>query len=227
MPRSSTSTIHPSKKARFATAKKTPAKKRATAAVSGLVKVPGRSIPLRLQNKMRFTKMVEIAVVGGIGNYGFSCNGLTSPDVTVTGQKPLYFDQLMELYTHYAVQSSTITVQGLVNSVGYSIILSVDDDNVFASAQRMLMQGQSTHTIVAPQGATKAVRKSWNRSKAYGVGAMEGAQLTGTVSANPTEQNFYRISIDDPSQNTFTLYCQVVWEADVIFNELKTVVSDA
>lgn len=226
MPARSNNISTPAKKARMSTYKKTPAKKRATAASNGLVKVPGRAIPLRLQNKMRFASMVEIAVVAGVGNYSFSTNGLFSPDVTVTGKKPLYFDQLMELYTHYSVQSSSITVQGLVNSVGYNIILSVDDDNVNAVAQRMLMQGQSTWTVVAPQGATGRVSKSWNRAKAFGVGAMEGAQLTGEVGSNPVEQNFFHISIDDPSSNTFTLFAQVVWEADVIFNELKTVVSD-
>ncbi len=210
----------------MSTTKKTPQKKREASATAGLVKVPGRQLPLRLQNKMRFTEMVSIAVVGGIGNYAFSCNGLFNPDVTVTGKRPLYFKQLMEMYTHYSVQSSSISVQGLVNSVGYNIIVSVDDDNVASTAQRMLMQGKSAWTIVAPQGATKAVRKSWNRGKAYGVGAMEGAQLTGEVGSNPAEQNFFHISIDDPSLNTFTLFAQVVWEADVIFNELKTVSDD-
>lgn len=223
MRRTTTSVSTPAKKARVNGVKKTPAQKRAKTAVTGLVKIPGRQLPLRLQNKMRFSKVVEIAVVAGAGSYGFSVNGLFNPDVTVTGTRPLYFVELMDLYTHYSVQSSKLSVQTLTTTNAYSLILSIDDDNIGSTAQRMLMQGNTANTVITPGGPSIKKTISWNRGANYGVGAMEGASLTGSSGLNPTEQQFYRVNVDDPNLGIFTVFAQVMWEADVIFNELKTV----
>ena len=207
--------------------KKTPATRRARSAQGALVNVPGRALPLRLQNLMRFSKIIPITLVGGLGSYSFSTNGLFDPDVTVTGIRPLYFDQMMELYTHYAVQSSKITAQSLSTTNAHVMIISIDDDNVGTTAQRALQQGTHSRAIMTPGGTPARIGMTWNRGARFGVGAQEGSLLSGTSSTNPAEQNFYRINIQEPSAAAITINIQVEWEAVVIFNELKTVSADA
>lgn len=226
MPSSSARISTPAKKARVGPKAQTTASKRAKGAAMSLVRVPGRQIPLRLQNKMRFSKVIQITLSAGLGSYGFSCNGLFDPDVTVTGIRPLYFEQLMELYTHYSVQSSKLTLQSLTTTNAHVMVLSIDDDNIGSTAQRMLQQGSTSNAVMTPGGDPKKISLTWNRGKRYGVGALEGAGLTGTSGLNPTEQNFFRVNIQEPSGAAITVNVQAVWEADVIFTELKTVVAD-
>lgn len=226
MPRSATAISTPAKKARIGPKRSTPATRKSQAA-AGLVKcTPGRAFPLRYQATLRYSRIISITMAGGDGDYGFSTNGCFNPDVTITGIRPLYYEQLMELYTHYSVTNSKLTLQPLTTSAAYVMVTSIDDDNVGGTAQREIQQGASARTVITPGGPMVKTSLTWNRARRYGVGASEGASLTGTVATNPVEQNFFRVQIQEPSAILTEVLVQAVWEADVIFTELKTVTAD-
>lgn len=191
----------------------------------GLVKIPGRAIPLRLRNTMRYSDTISIGLTAGVGQTTFSCNGLYDPWISA-GHQPLYFDQLIALYNHYTVLWSKITVTPVVSSVSLVCNVAIDDNTGYNGPNVMLEQPEANYKVFGPVSAGGSqlggVTCTWNQAKYFGTGSLQGAQLSGDAGANPTEQSQYVVTAYDPGSSSVTILLQVVMEFLVDWTETKT-----
>lgn len=201
-----------------------------------MAKMGAQAFPKQLSSTLTYAEQVGIQFLGtGIGFYVFSCNGLYDPNITGTGHQPLYFDQMMSIYNHYHVISSSITIQCAASTSSaptttdpriHTQMLYIDDDTTAASTLSSVLErpGVKWNTVNTDGGLTPKLSSGWNAVKTFGAGARENTELTGTVAANPVEQSFWNIIVDGgtPRLTDYVNY-NVVIKYNVIFDELKTI----
>jgi len=168
--------------------------------------------------------------IGSAGSYIFSCNGLYDPNITGTGHQPHGFDQMMVNYNNYIVTSSAIEVvcYPLANIAGTSTQNMTTGNGTQTNPQIMgsfLSVGvrdkltsltgalTSTYTILERPGMkTKFINSNTNPTKVFHTWSVaqfygkardsKEAELSGTVTNNPDEQNFYHILFGPPDGAT-------------------------
>lgn len=157
-------------------------------------------LPMSLSNTLRYTESVSITLDGGgSGYYVFSCNGLYDPNITGTGHQPLYFDQWTALYRHYTVMKSNIKVTPYKNdeaSPGTPAIMTVfiDDDASLPATGAVREQLSATNMVFNIfDDIGKGVKKYWNAQRTYGGNVIDNRELSGSASANPSEQSYFVI----------------------------------
>jgi len=190
--------------------KKGPWKKKQRAVVTFPI---GRALPYRLRNYMRYADTVSVTLTAGAGDTFFSCNGLYDPWVSGGGHQPMYFDELAALYDHFNVLSSRIEVQPIVSSVSTVIAVTIEDDTTGQGTLLSIEEGDAQYKCYPPVdagGSYPLVKQKWSQVREFGSGAMQGAQLTGTSAANPTEQSFFHINVSDPAGGSVTVILQVL-----------------
>lgn len=187
------------------------------------------SLPMSIQNTLRYVEDVSITVDGvGKGTYVFSCNGLYDPNITGTGHQPLYFDQYMALYRHYTVMKSKIKVTPLSSDEAapgkpYELCIFIDDDATLPGSAAWREQVSATTKVVSTfdqVGQGSSVVKYWNAQITYGGNVVDNDELRGDVGSNPTEQSYYvvnAVSATPLSTQTFLVELEytVVWHEHV------------
>lgn len=181
--------------------------------------------PLQKSCQLTYSAVLSVTVTTGAGSYVMSCNGMFDPDITGTGTQPLYFDQLMELYNHYVVTSSSVEFQALGSETRQVMTVFLDDDastggGALEAAQR---PGAVSTCINIPGAQAPTLRKTWNGSSYFGPGILNNSLFRGDSSSNPAEQMYYVVKVYDPSlaSTTYLIRCKVTYNAT--FTELKTV----
>lgn len=168
--------------------------------------------------------------IGAPTTYVFSCNGLYDPNITSTGHQPHGFDQMMVNYNNYIVTASAIEVvlfpyanvagtstQNLTTGAGTSTapqimgsFLSVCVRDKLTAMTGALVSnfallerpGMKTKFVNSNSSPTK-VSHSWSIPQFYGKARDAKTQeLSGTVTNNPDEQNFYHIIFGPPDGST-------------------------
>lgn len=186
-------------------------------------------IPPLLQNTVRYCEVVSRSYTTGTTSaYVFSTNGLYDPNISSTGHQPLYFDQLIALYSKYAVLKSRIKVTFVPSTSVVGPVLSglfVDDDATVNNllnttiAERpggkQLMFQVSSHPSIV-------LTTSWD-SKAMANDILDNANLSGGGGSNPPEQSYFILESADLGSSSATMYMFVQIEYDVVWTELKDV----
>jgi len=188
------------------------------------VNIGNQAFPPQLFNTVRYVESVPISCdTGGNGYYNFSCNGLFDPNNTGTGHQPLYFDQLISIYDHYTVLSSTITIQPTTINVNVPFIVAtyVDDDTSGAIGVSSVLErpGVKWQQVMPLAGQSSKLKCTWNAKKIFGPGTQADPSMQGNVSGNPTEASYFLIYVGgniDASLSTIrvlvTIEYKCVWD---------------
>ncbi len=155
----------------------------------------------------------------------FTCNGLYDPDITGVGHQVLYFDQLSGIYNHYTVFRSTCIFKLIMTNVPCMAISYIEDDTTVATGSQAAEMSTSTATVHSQLAVRPTVlTRTWVGKEFFGGDLFDNDLLTGSASANPTEQMYFTFvitSMDGVTAPTFTLLVEVVYEA--VWDELKTI----
>jgi hypothetical protein len=186
-------------------------------------------MPKQLRMKLRYVFSVRLTTgLGTPARYQFSCNGLFDPDITGTGHQPMYFDQMMALYNHYTVMNSKASFTFMPASTIFNSIAGyIEDDTVQTPANVLACAEQTTSKYLLIGSATSNFTNNhmllkWDAKQAFGGNILDNDNLSGTSAANPTEQQYFTIVLQDPEFAAVTAsVMSVVIEYDTIFEELK------
>jgi len=209
---------------------KTAGRRRSTyTRVPGVVALGRNAIPPIISNTLVYGEKFTLTTGSGIGTYLFSCNGLYDPNITGTGHQPLYFDQLSELYDHYRVVSSKITIT--VNTsptydVNYGVFIDDDATPQVGNVNTALERTQPRHTksvSLNDSGYFQPIVMYWNAKTAFGIdNIMTRENLAGNAGANPSETQNFCFWIDNGVVSA-PFPCRVQIEYNVIWNERASV----
>lgn len=179
----------------------------------------------------RYTQRVTlVGVAGATTNQTFSCNGLYDPDTTGTGKQPYYFDQLTNIYRHYTVLASKLTVRvcgRAANSVPSLFTIYINDDAtvLHTNADNAAENPTAVFKMIGPGSNDEVVlRKAWKASENFGPGVISDPNLQGTDTANPAEQQHFSMvynALDGSSSVTVDMICTI--EYQTIWQELREV----
>lgn len=160
----------------------------------------------------------------------FSANGMYDPFITGGGGQPLYFDQCAALYDHYTVMASKIRVTAAVNGSTsgpqvYVALITDDDTNTNFTNVADVISDDCKSWGVTGGVANKplVLYQNFNATKTYGVKDIPGdSTMSGTSSANPSEQTYYRICMNECGfSTTATVNLMIEIEYDAIWRERK------
>ncbi len=188
--------------------------------------------PLTLVRKLRYSTQTNInpGAAGIAANVFIKANGLFDVEVAAGGHQPLGFDQYMDMYDHFKVLSSKISVQFLQvgNDTASQAIVAItldDDTTANTSIDNMIEQGLSTWKVIqGSQAASKptTLTKTFSSSKFFS-NRKSAADLLGTVAADPVEGAFFNISaagLDSTDPNLTKML--IVIDYIVSFSERRT-----
>lgn len=173
-----------------------------------------------------YSAVVSPGVTTGNGVYIFSANGIYDPDISGTGSQPLYFDQLMALYNHYVVTSSSIEVDIMNEGTNRSVIATcyVDDDvNTAANFTAMQRPGAKVVTGNPLSSNMGRLRNFYSSRKVFGPNVENNYLYRGSTSTNPTEQAYFVIQIQDLGLASYNQPIRVTIRYNTTFSELTTI----
>lgn len=202
-------------------------KRRVTSRIARPVSLGRQVLPPLLSNTVTYSDAFVLQTnVSGYNYYLFSANGLYDPNISGTGHQPYYFDQLANMYNHYTVMSSKITVYCFARdgtAVGIQNTLFVDDDTdpmLALSTDAPERPGAITWFSNPNQQPDKGATKYWNAKSTFGGNVMDNDDLRGSSLANPSEQSFFCIVGAGPATESYSY--RVIIDYNVIWDELKT-----
>lgn len=197
-----------------------------------LYKSPAASTPFANQKvcTLTYVQSTYMNFTAGVSaaQQQYACNGMYDPDYTGAGHQPRYFDQLIDLYAHYCVTSSTMDVwftDKYHNSYSMVYAAAVDDDySNYVSPQITAEQPGATLCASAPGSQISHLKQTW-RSKAIFPGdGLSKQALSGDAGANPAEISSFVICANEPTGvRTEALYMLVKITYTAVFYELKTI----
>lgn len=127
--------------------------------------------PRQQKTKMKYVDsfVLDIGVAGAIAKHAFRANSIYDPDYTGTGHQPMMHDLWLQLYNHYVVTGSRITLRvydsSPVNTTPKLLGIMLNDDLTTPSTwSEVLEQGTTKYTIVNPGNPNKVPAVSCNYS---------------------------------------------------------------
>lgn len=186
----------------------------------------------RFQRKMLYYDNGQtLTGTAGVVNTDFySANGLYDPDITGAGHQPIGFDQLMLLYTTYAVIRSKITVNfynyQATNPCRVGIYLSPDATGI-TDPVKLVENGLISSVLVNTPGSSTSLKqitldcdvKKYFSKRRYS-DIKDSRELTGTSAANPTEGVYFGVcGWDMSNEYTLSVKYDVCIEYDAYFFE--------
>lgn len=187
--------------------------------------------PKELRIRHRYVDTFTMtSTAGALSNQTYSCNGMFDPDFTASGHQPLYFDQLTAIYNHYTVLSSKITVRctqqgGTSPSIHAVVYINDDTTTVGSTLYSRMEQNSAVYGTILPDGnSTLTLSKKWKASENFGPSVIGDPNLQGTAAANPTEQQFWTLTIGSADgSSTGGFYATVTIEYEAVWQELKDI----
>ena len=156
---------------------------------------------------MRYHSQVVLATgeIGQPASHVFSANGMFDPDITGVGHQPRGFDEVMALFDHYTVISSTMSatflsvlnVGVLVDTKDQMVGISLRDQAAEQTTAEDIMEDRaiSFAGISAFRGAVPVRRsKSFSPKAFLGIShPMSEVAVRGNAAANPVEQAYFHV----------------------------------
>lgn len=195
------------------------------AAIYKALRYRGSGFPEMMTQKLKYAEAIRHTVTAGFLQYVFSANGLFDPNITGSGHQPLYFDQLMAIYNHYAVISSHIKITPYTGAtIDLVKAVYVDDDASGTTTATTVWERPGVRVSANPPSSTPIPSYDcyWKASNAFGKDVMSNDNLQGTATANPAEQSYFINVLFDPAAGTTTNvdFLYEIWY-DVVFFERK------
>jgi hypothetical protein len=195
-----------------------------------VVRLGSQPFPKQLFNTLKYAVRAQMAVTAGVGGYVICANGMFKPDPLTSTAQPLYFDQLMAVYDHYAVRASRCKFTPLVGSA-LNIIYGAypDDDSTLQPTSStniaMLTRPDGTSSWVGNTNVSKpgAVTSRYVHKEWFGGDLLASSDQQGTSTSNPTETVFHAFQYYDIGLTSYNLDLVIQVEYDVVWDELFTV----
>lgn len=165
---------------------------------------------------------------GAVTSYVFSANGLYDPNISGGGHQPYGFDQIMNMYNHYVVIASKITVtfcnDDSTNRQYVGIRLK-DTGTPEIYPTQIMEAGMTKYALLGPKGdPTSMLTLSVGCSpKKFFHKELSADSFKGNVGANPADQVFFHLwasAID--TTDTGVINCQIRIQYIALFTEPKT-----
>lgn len=182
---------------------------------------------------LKYASRVSKTLSGGFGTLNFSANGITQPNTSGADTQPLYFDQLMAVYKSYTVLGSKIRVRPLsaANSLAYKLcVVGLDTTSALSDLENAMKQPRASRVLLWDQNVRlfDSVVNSYSHFAVYGqLGPLGGAEMSGSISANPTEPQTFQVVIEAEGGTTEVTTFLVEIEYDVLFNDLVSVANSS
>lgn len=186
--------------------------------------------------RLRYVETITINPdVAMAGDYVFSANGLYDPNVTGIGHQPYGFDELMAMYSHYAVIGSKITVKlaGTQSSEYWAGICLRNSATSLAGSSltnlleapghnlRMIYQSGDAHLARGNSISCKFSAKKFFTAKTSAI--VSDAQYNGSIDSRPTEQAYFHVILAPAhTQDLVSQPITVIIDFYTIFSEPKT-----
>jgi len=182
--------------------------------------------PKRMTFTHRYVEVVQLTATAGLpASYIFSANGMYDPNITGTGHQPIYFDNLCAIYDHYTVFRSRIRYQ-IVSQSHFRVATYIDDDtSIVTDPTSAAEQPSGARFGLSPYTTETAYRTqlSWAAKDVFGGDVWDNDALQGTASANPAEQSYFVIQMQEAAgTGTVSASVAVEIEYEAGWDELKT-----
>lgn len=126
---------------------------------------------------------------------------------------------MMALFNHYVVLSSICVVDWQGTSQYKCVVYKTDDTSAAATYANAIEQPNAQSALIST-GITKRLVQKYKSGETFGPSAIANANLRGSATANPAEQNYYQVgyyAVNSSANLSFNLR---IWY-DVIFFERK------
>jgi hypothetical protein len=168
-------------------------------------------LPFTLHSKLKYAEHILVTgTTGGLGLYVFNASSLYDPNYTGTGHQPRGFDQIMPLYDHFVVLKSTIKVRLVSQTVNSVVMAGVALSSTTTNqgdwddyAEGPMSQVNSTGNLVT-YGNTSVLEFSLHYDAKSFLGVPDpitSNKNQGTISANPIDNAFYHIFVQDGAES--------------------------
>lgn len=220
--------LSPFDKSRIVKRSKMTLKKRAPLAIPRQITPSGANfLPARMRMRLKYVDdavtFTELGVT--IKNHAYRASGMYDPNQSAGGHQPMGFDNMMELYDHYIVNSSVIKVTFQTVKFGNMSAAIVLDDNATGQTQMfsVLEQPNVVNGNFSVYTQPLVLTYKYDAAKVWGDAYANQSNLTGDASGNPSEEQYFIITVNglETDINT-TVYALVEIWYDVTFFEVKT-----
>lgn len=175
---------------------------------------------------------------GALGTFQISTNAMFDPDNSgATTHQPYYFDQLAVLYNKYVVLASKVTFTFYPRAAsGVSGLMGcyIEDDATVTPTTAVACAEQASSifrifglTATADQfQQTNQLTLKWDAKKAFGGDIIDNNQLYAAGTANPTEQQFFTVYVQDAAatpSNAVIVDVNAIVEYSAQWFELKNI----
>lgn len=179
--------------------------------------------------KLRYNDTAVIpSTTGNIGYNTFRCNSCYDPNATLGGHQPMGFDIWTQMYNHYTVLGSKITVKAVgMSSQGAPTYCGVIRTDVVTfphtSPNYVIEEGFKTRILYNPRLPT-TYSLNYSAKKFFQVTNVKDntARLGAQVTTNPVEEAYFhvwQVPMDVSTSQTITF--DVTVEYIVLFSEPK------
>jgi hypothetical protein len=192
-------------------------------------------LPQMLHAKLKYTDFATLSGTSGIvGKQVTLASSLYDPDYTGAGHQPRGFDQLMPLYDHFVVLRSKIIAEFINNTPGVNCVAGIQLNAVTTPETSWIDYEEQARCVsmALPNYITYGCAQPLRLDMAYDAREFMGipdpitsSKLQGTLSANPSDNAFYHMFIQDVAESS-TCSAKVIYtvEYEAVFIEPLAVV---
>lgn len=186
---------------------------------------PGGGLPEVMEMSFRYAEPLALTVTTGLGGIVYRANGMFDPNQSGVGHQPYYFKQMMALYDHFVVKSSSIKITlntaKDTNAIG---CISIDDDGSVPNIQTSMERpGSVVKAFAGFNNFQVQFIKYWNCAYTFGGDMMANDELHGTLTSDPVEQQTWAFQIQDALLANYTQTGLVEIQYNAILFERKDV----
>jgi len=178
--------------------------------------------PDRMRAILRYSDLILIQNSLGVPTpQQFRTNSIFDCDVTNAGHQPYGHDTYANIYNHYKVLSSTVTVTPMIPFNGRVAILLTDDASISTDNKTPFEGKNTTYAIQTDQKAV-TVRNKFNVRDSFPNGDLQYATAAG-FGANPAENGIFSVLVygATPTGSVSGVYFDCNLEFYVEMYELK------
>ncbi len=176
--------------------------------------------------KLVYNQIVNLdaAANPAVAVHVFSANGIFDPDITLTGHQPRGFDEIIALFNHWVVLSSTIKCISPASTSTISWGIALQSISTLQTTLVNYNEGRRQVHTCATDAAGPATRLQMTYSPRGFLSRSNptaDSQLKGSIAANPLEGAFYHVYTGhmNPGSNPGDVAIDVMITYDVLFFE--------
>lgn len=177
--------------------------------------------------KLRYCSNISvISTLGALGSHTFGANDIYDPDITGTGHQPMGHDQWANLFNHYVVLGSKITVYpvqdaGIQGLCG--VYLSDDTSTPYTSGDQFMEAKRGSYQIQSMTRGSRPVKAFFSAKKFFNVKDVKDNldRLGAGVGTSPTDNAVFHVYFNTIDGNTDTMRFLVQIDYVVLFSEPK------